>query len=121
MRRLTKNDLLEGTNKRVTIFVKEYDGEITIRPLNDGEISKIFSLLGPLSISENGQPDIQNLELDRNFEALRYATVMGLVDPKLTSEEVANLKFGIPEFIGTKILEISGISTEESVKKKEKK
>ena len=53
MRRLTKNDLLEGTNKRVTIFVKEYDGEITIRPLNDGEVSKIFtSLLGPLYFVE---------------------------------------------------------------------
>jgi hypothetical protein len=121
MRKLTKHDLLEGTNKRINIFVKEYDGEIIIRPLNDGEVSRIFSSIGPLSISEDGKTDLESIDLDKNFEALRLATMMGLVEPKLTMEEVANLKFGIPEMIGTKVLELSGVSTEGLIKEKKKK
>jgi bifunctional DNA-binding transcriptional regulator/antitoxin component of YhaV-PrlF toxin-antitoxin module len=121
MRILTKHDLLEGTNKRVNFFVKDYDGEIIIRPLNDREVSRIFASIGPLSLSEDDKTDLQSIDLDKNFEALRLATVMGLVEPKLTMEEVANLKFGIPELIGTKVLELSGVSTEELIMKKKKK
>ena len=35
---------------------------------------------------------------------------MGLEDPQLTSEEVAKMKFGVPEYIGMKVLELSGVT-----------
>jgi hypothetical protein len=41
-----------------------------------------------------------------------------MVEPKLTPEDVAEMKFGVPEIIGTRILELSGIAPGASVKKK---
>ncbi len=118
MKHLTKEDVLGGINKRVNVHVKEYDAEIVIRPLSDGEISKILSLMGPVPLSADGTPDTSKVELQKNFEALRLATSLGLVEPKLSVEEVSNMRFGVPEFIGTKILELSGVASAETVKKK---
>jgi hypothetical protein len=54
----------------------------------------------------------------KNFEALRLATSQALVEPKLTLEEVSEMKFGVPELIGTKVLEISGVTSTEEAEKK---
>lgn len=121
MKKLTKEDILEGSNKRETLAVKEYGAEVVIRPLTDGELSRIFSIIGPVPMGPDGIPDTSKVELDKNFEALRMATSMGLVEPKLTSEEVAQMKFGIPEFIGMKVLELSGVAPPELSKKKDGK
>lgn len=118
MRKLTKQDILEGTNKRVNLDIKEYGAEVMIRPLDDGEISKIFSIIGPVPVLADGTPDTTKVELQKNFEALRLATEMGLVEPRLNSKDVANMKFGVPEYIGTKVLELSGVAPPEIVKKK---
>lgn len=54
MTKLTKEDILEGTRKRITVSLEEYDGkEVIVRPLSDSEVSKIISIIGPLSLSEN--------------------------------------------------------------------
>ena len=115
MARLTKEDILEGTRKRITISLEEYDGkEVIVRPLSDSEVSKIISLIGPLSLSENEKKkDDMNLDIDihKNLEALQLATEIGLVEPKLTKEEIQSMKFGVPERIGTIILENSGVSS----------
>jgi hypothetical protein len=115
MTKLTKEDILEGIRKRITVSLEEYDGkEVIVRPLSDSEVSKIISIIGPLSISENEKKkDDMNLDIDihKNIEALRLATEIGLVEPKLTKEEIQSMKFGVPERIGTIILENSGVSS----------
>jgi len=106
---------LEGTRKRITISLEEYDGkEVIVRPLSDSEVSKIISLIAPLSLSENEKKKgDMNLDIDihKNLEALQLATEIGLVEPKLTKEEIQSMKFGVPERIGTIILENSGVSS----------
>lgn len=118
MTKLTKEDILEGTRKRITVSLEEYDGkEVIVRPLSDSEVSKIISIIGPLSLSENEKKkDDMNLDIDihKNIEALRLATEIGLVEPKLTKEEIQSMKFGVPERIGTIILENSGVSSSPS-------
>jgi hypothetical protein len=115
MTKLTKEDILEGIRKRITVSLEEYDGkEVIVRPLSDSEVSKIISIIGPLSISENEKKkDDMNLDIDihKNIEALRLATEIGLIEPKLTKEEIQSMKFGVPERIGTIILENSGVSS----------
>lgn len=118
MKKLTKQDILEGINKRVHLVIKEYEAEVVIRPLDDGEISKIFSVIGPVPALADGTPDTSKVELQKNFEALRLATELGVVDPKLSAQDVANMKFGVPEHIGAKILELSGVAPPEAAKKK---
>jgi len=133
MTKLTKEDILEGTRKRITVSLEEYDDkEVIVRPLSDSEVSKIISIIGPLSLSENEKKkdDDVNLDIDihKNIEALRLATEIGLVEPKLTKEEIQSMKFGVPEKIGTIILENSGVSSppsspssSDALKKKSKK
>src|SRR5580704_8029277 len=107
-RKLTKQNILDGANKRETLFVKEYEADVVIRPLTDGELTKVFAVLGNIPLKEDGTPNINRVEIAKNLEALRIATALGIVEPVLSLEEVASMKFGIPEFIGTKILEMSG-------------
>jgi hypothetical protein len=128
MKKLTKHDILEGTRKRETLFVKEYNAEVVIRPLTDGEISAIFALVAPAgsvegaSAIQDGTSKFEGTELQKNFEALRLATSMGLEDPKLSPEEVSKMKFGVPEEIGSHVLKISGVvMSNDEIKKKGKK
>jgi hypothetical protein len=118
MRRLTKEDILQGANRRESIYIKDYDAEVVIKPLTDGELSKIFSIMDPLPLTKDGTPDLSKIEIHKNFEVLRLAVSMGLVEPKLTVDDISNMKFGIPEQIGMKILELSGVMPADIVKKK---
>jgi hypothetical protein len=118
MKMLTKQAILEGTKTRETLVIKEYsDAEVIIRPLSDGELSKIFSIIGNVPLKKDGTPDLSKVDLNKNFEALRVATSLGLEDPKLTIEEVSNMKFSVPEYIGMKILELSGVTGSQVQKK----
>jgi hypothetical protein len=118
MAKLTKQAILEGTKARETVAIKEYgNAEVVIRPLTDGELTKIFSIIGNVPLKKDGSPDIGKVDIFRNFEALRMAASLGLEEPKLTIEEVANMKFSVPEYIGMKVLEISGVSGSQPQKK----
>ncbi len=118
MPKLTKQAILEGTKARETVVVKEYgNAEVVIRPLTDGELTKIFSVIGNVPLKKDGTPDLNKVDLRKNFEALRMAASLGLEDPKLTSDEVAAMKFGVPEYIGMKVLELSGVTEGQAQKK----
>lgn len=119
MKKLTKADILKGKDMRETLHIDSYDAEVVIRPLTDGELSEVFAVIGSIPLKNDGTPDTGKIDVTKNFEALRIASSLGLVEPKLTVEEVADMKFGTPEFIGTKILEISGITSGRAAKKKE--
>ena len=121
MKKLTKEDILQGSNKKEVLQLKDYDAEVTIHPLTDGELSQVFSIVGPMPIAEDGTPDLSKVELGKNFEALRLAASLGLVEPQLGVDDVAKMKFGVPEFIGMKVLEISGVMPPEVAKKKDVK
>jgi len=118
MPKLTKQAILEGAKARQTITVKEYgNAEVVIRPLTDGELTKIFSIVGNVPMKKDGTPDLNKVDIYKNFEALRMAASMGLEDPKLTPEEVATMKFSVPEYIGMKVLELSGVTEGQAQKK----
>jgi len=118
MPKLTKQAILEGSKARQTITVKEYgNAEVVIRPLTDGELTKIFSIVGNVPMKKDGTPDLNKVDIYKNFEALRMAASMGLEDPKLTPEEVATMKFSVPEYIGMKVLELSGVTEGQAQKK----
>jgi hypothetical protein len=122
MRKLTKEDILQGSNKKEVLQLRDYDNaEVIIHPLTDGELSQIFSIIGPVPLASDGTPDLSKVELDKNFEALRLAASLGLVEPKLGIDEVAKMKFGVPEFIGMRVLEVSGVMPPEVAKKKDVK
>lgn len=119
MPRLTRQAILEGTKTRNTLTIKEYKGaDVVIRPLTDGELSKIFSIIGNVPLKKDGTPDFSKIDIHKNFEALRLAASMGLVEPELTLKEVASMKFGVPEYIGMKVLELSGVTGPEVQKKR---
>ncbi len=118
-RRLSKEDILQGTKKQESLHLKDYDAEVVVRPLNDGELSKIIELIGNVPLTEDGTPDTSKIEITKNLEALRMAASLGMVEPKLSVEEVSTMKFGVPEIIGTRILELSGVAfSEQDLKKR---
>lgn len=116
MKKLTKEEILKGKDRHETLHVDAYDSDVLVRPLTDGELSEVFAVIGSIPLNSDGTPDASKVDVTKNFQALRLVTSLGMVEPGLTVEEVAWMKFGVPEYIGTRILEISGISTE--VKKK---
>lgn len=118
MKKLTKEDILKGKDSRETLSIESYEAEVVIRPLTDGELSDVFAIIGSIPLKSDGTPDTGKIDVTRNFKALRLAASLGLVEPKLTAEEVAEMKFGVPELIGTKILEKSGITSGAGAKKK---
>jgi len=122
-KKLTKQDILDGANKRETIYVKDYNAEVVVRPLTDGEISKVFALVGSIPPNDDGSAKLnEGIELQKNFEALRLAASMGLIDPQLTMDEVSKMKFGVPEEIGSHVLAMSGvILSNDEIKKKGRK
>jgi hypothetical protein len=117
-KRLTKEDILRGKDRHEPLYVEDYDAEVLIRPLTDGELTQIFSLIGSVPLNEDGNPDVGRMDITKNFEALRLAASLGMVEPALTKEEVADMKFGVPELIGTRVLELSGVTSSEDAKKK---
>ncbi|HIH44877.1 MAG TPA: hypothetical protein HA257_07350 [Candidatus Methanoperedenaceae archaeon] len=118
MKKLTKEDILKGKEKRETLHLDSYDADIVLRPLTDGELSEIFSILGSIPLKPDGTPDVGKIDVTKNFKALRLAASLGMIEPKLSAEDVGDMKFGVPEFIGTRVLELSGISSAQGAKKK---
>lgn len=118
MNPLTKEDILKGKDKKEKLHIDAYNAEVTIRPLTDGELTGVFAVIGSIPFKDDGTIDANKIDVKKNFEALILATSIGLVEPKLTIDEVKEMKFGVPEFIGMKVLELSGITTANNAKKK---
>lgn len=116
MKKLTKEDILKGKDRHETLHLDAYGSDVVIRPLTDGELSEVFAVIGSIPLKDDGTPDASKVDITRNFKALRLVTSLGMVEPKLAEAEVGEMKFGVPEFIGTRILELSGIT--HTVKKK---
>ena len=107
---LSKADILMGKEKRMTIHLEHYDKDVVIRPLTDGELSQVFEVIGNVPLNELGLPDLNQVDISTNLRALRMISAMGMVEPKMSEEEVGEMKFGTPGILAKHILEISGLS-----------
>jgi hypothetical protein len=107
---LTKEDILAGKEKREILHLDAYGKDVVIRPLTDGEFTEVFKLFGEVPIDENGYPDLSKVDIHTNLIALRKIASLGLVEPKLSEDEIAQMKFGVPGIIAHRILEISGLA-----------
>ena len=107
---LTKSDILKGKEQRSTIHLEHYAKDVTIRPLTDGELTEVFELIGNVPLNQDGLPDLSLVEISTNLNALRLITAKGLVDPKMTEAEIADMRFGIPGLLAKSILELSGLT-----------
>ena len=107
---LTKSDILLGKNKHMTVHLDHYDKDVIIRPLTDGELSLVFDIIGNVPLNEDGLPDLNMVDISKNLRALRLITAMGLVEPEMTEDEVAEMRFGTPGVLAKHILELSGLT-----------
>lgn len=107
---LSKTDLLEMKDKTQTIHLDSYGRDVIIRPLTDGELTKVFELIGNVPLNEQGLPDLNLVDISTNLRALRLIASMGMVEPKMTETDISEMRFGTPGFLAKKILELSGLS-----------
>ena len=107
---LTKADILMGKDKRIMVHLDHYDKDVVVRPLTDGELSQVFEVIGNVPLNEQGLPDLNKVDISTNLRALRLITAMGLVEPKMNEDEVAEMRFGTPGILAKHILEISGLT-----------
>jgi len=107
---LTKSDILLGKDQREVVYLEKYDKEVVIRPLTDGELTRVFEMIGKVPLNRDGIPDLNQVEISTNLKALRLISSLGLIDPKLTPEEVSDMKFGVPGLMAKRILELSGLT-----------
>ena len=107
---LTKSDILKGKSQRKTVRLEQYSKDVIIRPLTDGELTEVFELIGNVPLNQDGLPDLALVEISTNLKALRLITSKGLVEPKMTEDEIADMRFGIPGLLAKSILELSGLT-----------
>ncbi len=107
---LTKSEILKGKAQRKTVHLERYGKDVIIRPLTDGELTEVFELIGNVPLNKDGLPDLALVEISTNLKALRAITSIGLVEPKLSEQEIAEMRFGIPGLLAKSILELSGLT-----------
>ena len=107
---LSKTDILEMKDKTESVRLDHYERDVVIRPLTDGELTKVFELIGNVPLNEQGLPDLNLVDISTNLRALRLIASMGMVEPKMSEEEISEMRFGTPGFLAKKILELSGLS-----------
>jgi hypothetical protein len=127
MTELIRQDIVQGASKRVNLDVKiVIDGrlvadKVIIRPLTYGELIPVLSKVEPLGMSPDGTLDASKAGLAKHLEAYGQAASLGLVEPKISLEELYRAEGMVPAFIGAKILEISGVAAPDAAKKKDAK
>ncbi len=107
--RLDKSDFLLGKYKKIPVHIDSLGKDVFVRPLTDGELSQIFSILSKKTSSTPQSPSFNQLDISTNLRTLRRVCAIGLVEPELTAEEVSHLPFGVPGFLAKRILELSGL------------
>jgi hypothetical protein len=120
-----KQDIIQGASKRLSLDIKiVVNGRLVaekaiIRPLTYGEIIPLLSKVEPLGLSPDGTLDASKAGLAKHLEVYGHAASMGLVEPKMSLEELYLADGMVPAFIGAKVLEISGVAAPETAKKKD--
>ena len=107
---LSKSDILLGKDRREKIHLDGYGKDVIIRPLTDGELTEVFEMIGKVPLGRDGIPDLNLVEISTNLRALRFITALGMVEPELSEDDVADMKFGVPGLLAKQILELSGLT-----------
>ncbi len=131
-RKLTKADLLRGKETVTSVYFEELGGSLQLRPLTELEWTESTRKL-LAAITATGNPDALRKKMgnakamqdavDLKFdlgaltaaEAAQTAYVVscGLVDPKLTEQEVRQMAPGVADKIAKKIYEMSKVTPED--------
>ena len=127
-RRLTRADLLAGTKRVEYVYFEELDGEIPLRPLTDGEFSRVEAIKASGGMTMTAKPqavkgnratvDASSMEInvdmeklaEKGFEADCQAVAYSMADGAAwTVADVRQLSPpGIVAKIAAKVYEISG-------------
>ncbi len=139
-RKLTKEDLIRGVKKVEDVVFEELGGSITLRPLSDGEYQHAQIIVlnamkagGSLKELQKAASEAKkkggksaanpfesmNVQMDMGtiteaeFDQSVYIVSCGMIDPKLTIDEVRDMQpIGIVRTVAKKILELSGVGSE---------
>ena len=107
---LTREDLVRGTQKREVLRLPGYEKEVVVRPLSDSELGEVFRIFGAVPVDESGFPRLETVSVSDNLVAMRRIAAIGLVEPRLSEDDVGTMRFGVPAQIAQRILEISGVT-----------
>ena len=129
---LTKAQILEGMNRRETIYVESLGGHVVIRPLSSGEWAAVQAAQlagftqtvrpetkkGKKGEKDESNPDMElAMDLGRiitnEYESQVLAVFHGMVsEEKWTLEQVRNIPHQALEEIATEVFEITGVTEE---------
>ncbi len=136
---LTKAEILQGKTARRTVPIAALDGEVTIRPLTDGEFHQIQQKfveavtmkldISPEDLETELGPDTPklasklNTEIDvaefaqADYDSSLLAAAYGLTvgDEEWSPEEVAQMPPGAAEQIADEVYDLSGSRPEQEV------
>jgi hypothetical protein len=83
---------------------------VVVRPLTDGEVTEVFKMIGNVPSTSSGEIDFSKIDIYTNLKALRTVVSMALIEPKMSENEIAEMRFGTPGLIAKRVLEISGLT-----------
>jgi hypothetical protein len=107
---LTKEDILNGARRRELFRLQGYERDVVVRPLTDAELTDVFRVFGQVPVDPSGFPRLEKVSVSENLVAMRKIAALGLVEPKLSEEDVGAMRFGAPAQIAHRVLEISGVT-----------
>ena len=113
---INKNKLLAGKELTKNIIINEDGDEIIIRTLTNKEMAKIKEVQTEgVKVNDKGQVIADGKIVSRNTaNALNMVVLYGLVEPKLTLQEIEDMNPYDVEFIADKILKLTGLKPENS-------
>lgn len=113
---INKNKLISGRELTKNIVINEDGDEIIIKTLNQKEMSKIKEVQTEgVKVNDKGEVIADGKIVSRNAaNALNMVVFYGLVEPKLTLQEIENMNPYDVEFIADKILKLTGLKPENS-------
>jgi hypothetical protein len=132
---LTRADIINGKKNIQTFKFKELNGELKLRPLTDGELSRVIARMnsggfGSLNakpvINKDGGLDkdatMKNLEIDigveeaaqAKYNASCLAVAISLdhdeYEDKFTEDDIKQFPAGSVDAVASKVFEISGVA-----------
>lgn len=113
---INKNKLLAGKELTKNIVINEDGDEIIIRTLTNKEMAKIKEVQSEgFIMNDRGEVKVDGKIAARNAaNALNLVVLYGLLEPKLTLQEIEDMNPYDIEFIADKILKLTGLKPENS-------
>lgn len=113
---INKNKLLAGKELTKNIIINTDGDEIIIRTLTNKQMAEIKEVQTEgVKVNDKGEVIADGKIVSRNTaNALNLVVFYGLVEPKLTLQEIESLNPYDAEYIADKILKLTGLKPENS-------